>query len=82
LGHLVVKLTGYSLDTLVLLLFDRVEVLEELITSLVPSLLLHSSILKFDIIRNVVRELVFEEDRVQVALIAFGTVIDKGSFKF
>lgn len=77
-----VKLTGYSLDTLVLLLFDRVEVLEELITSLVPSLLLHSSILKFDIIRNVVRELVFEEDRVQVALIAFGTVIDRGSFKF
>lgn len=77
-----VKLTGYSLDTLVLLLFDRVEVLEELITSLVPSLLLHSSILKFDIIRNVVRELVFEEDRVQVALIAFGTVIDRGRFEF
>ena len=77
-----VKLTGYSLDTLVLLLFDRVEVLEELITSLVPSLLLHSSILKFDIIRNVVRELVFEEDRVQVALIAFGTVIDRGGFEF
>lgn len=77
-----VKLTGYSLDTLVLLLFDRVEVLEELITSLVPSLLLHSSILKFDIIRNVVRELVFEEDRVQVALIAFETVIDRGRFEF
>jgi len=76
------QLTGYSLDTLVLLLFDRVEVLEELITSLVPSLLLHSSILKFDIIRNVVRELVFEEDRVQVALIAFGTVIDRGRFEF
>lgn len=76
------QLIGHSLDTLVLLLFDCVEVLEELITSLVPSLLLHSSILKFDIIRNVVRELVFEEDRVQVALIAFGTVIDRGSFKF
>ena len=76
------QLIGHSLDTLVLLLFDRVEVLEELITSLVPSLLLHSSILKFDIIRNVVRELVFEEDRVQVALIAFETVIDRGGFEF
>ena len=76
------QLIGHSLDTLVLLLFDRVEVLEELITSLVPSLLLHSSILQFDIIRNVVRELVFEEDRVQVALIAFETVIDRGGFEF